>query len=71
MAIRTYEITFAGQAVPAVVNAFEDFDVTVDKTSTTLRGERVDQAALHGAIDRVRALGLELLQVRAVEEPTG
>jgi hypothetical protein len=69
MNIRTYEITFAGQAVPAVVDAFDDFEVTVDKTSTTVRGELVDQAALHGAIDRVRALGLELLEVRAVEEP--
>jgi hypothetical protein len=69
MTIRTYEITFAGQAVPAVVDAFEDFEVTVEKTSTTLRGELVDQAALHGVIDRVGALGLELLQVRAVEAP--
>jgi hypothetical protein len=69
MTIRTYEITFAGQAVPAVVDAFDDFEVTVDKTTTTMRGELVDQAALHGAIDRVRALGLELLEVRTVEEP--
>jgi hypothetical protein len=69
MTIRTYEITFAGQAVPAVVDAFDDFEVTVNKTTTTMRGELVDQAALHGAIDRVRALGLELLEVRTVEEP--
>jgi hypothetical protein len=69
MTIRTYEITFAGQAVPAVVDAFDDFEVTVDKTSTTIRAELVDQAALHGAIDRLRALGLELLEVRTVEEP--
>jgi hypothetical protein len=70
MTIRTYEITFAGQAVPAVVDAFDDFEVTVDKTSTTLRGDLVDQAALHGVIDRVGALGLELLEVRAVDAPT-
>jgi hypothetical protein len=70
MTIRTYEITFAGQAVPAVVDAFDDFEVTVDNnTTTTIRGELVDQAALHGAIDRLRALGLELLEVRTVEEP--
>jgi hypothetical protein len=70
LTIRTYEITFAGQAVPAVVDAFDEFEVTVEKTTTTLRGELADQAALHGAIDRVRSLGLELLQVRAVELPT-
>lgn len=66
MTPRTYEITFAGEAVPAVVEAFEDFDITVDAGSTTLRADRVDQAALHGAIDRLGALGLELLEVRAV-----
>ena len=67
MTIRTYEITFAGQAVPAVVDAFEGYEVTVDQCQTTLRAEKIDQAALHGAIDRLRALGLELLEVRAVD----
>jgi hypothetical protein len=66
MAQRTYEITFAGEAVPAVADAFGDFDVLVDSGSTTIRGESIDQAALHGAIDRLHALGLELLEVRAV-----
>ena len=50
MASRTYEITFRGEAVPAIVDAFEDFDVTVGAGRTTLRGEQLDQAALHGAI---------------------
>ncbi len=66
---RTYEIIIAGQAVPAVVDAFEDFDVVVGPERTTLRAELPDQAALHGAIARVQALGLELLEVRAVEPP--
>jgi hypothetical protein len=63
---KTYEITVEGQAVPAVVDAFEDFDVVVGEDCTTLRAELPDQAALHGAIDRVQALGLELLEVRTV-----
>jgi hypothetical protein len=67
MTAKTYEITFAGEAVPAVVEAFEEFDVTVRWDTTTLRAELPDQAALHGAIDRVQALGLELLEVRAVD----
>jgi len=53
-----------------VVDASDEFEVTVEKTTTTMRGELADQAALHGAIDRVRSLGLELLQVRVVELPT-
>jgi hypothetical protein len=67
MTPRTYEITFAGEAVPAIVDAFEDFDVSVGAGSTTLRAELPDQAALHGTLDRVRALGLELLEVRSVD----
>ena len=66
-----YEITFAGQAVPAIIAVFEDFDVTVDQDTTTLRSELPDQAALYGAMTRVQNLGLELLSVRAVEPPPG
>jgi hypothetical protein len=66
MTIRSYEITFQGEAVPTIVDAFEDFEVTVDAGCTTLRGQDLDQAALHGAIDRVQNLGLELLEVRAI-----
>jgi hypothetical protein len=67
MSPRTYEITFAGEAVPAIVRAFEDFDVTVQPGSTLLRAELVDQAALHGALDRLMDLGLVLLQVTSVD----
>ena len=64
---RTYEITFAGEAVPAIVAAFEDFDVSVGAGTTTLHAQLPDQAALHGTLNRLMALGLELLQVRAVD----
>jgi len=64
MTERTYEIVFAGEAVPAVVEAFEGYDAAVGRGRTTIRAERIDQAALHGAIARVQSLGLELLEVR-------
>jgi hypothetical protein len=38
---------------------------------TVLRGEIVDQAALHGMIDQVQALGLELLEVRCLPNGAG
>ena len=42
MSLRTYEITFAGEAVPAIVAAFEDFDVIVKAGHTTPRAEQID-----------------------------
>ena len=64
---RTYEITFAGEAVPAIVAAFEDFDVSVGAGITTMHAQLPDQAALHGTLNRLMALDLELLQVQAVD----
>ena len=68
MTPRTYEITFGGEAVPAIVDAFEDFDVSVGDGTTTIRARLPDQAAVHGTLNRLMALGLELLQVKAVDD---
>ena len=65
---RTYEITFAGEAVPGIVNAFKDFDVSVGDRTTTIRAQLPDQAAVHGTLNRLMALGLELLQLQAVDD---
>ena len=69
MCLRTYEITVATEAIPAIVAAFEEYEVTVGAGHTTLRAEQTDQAALHGILDRLWAFGLELLEVRTVERP--
>jgi hypothetical protein len=69
MTLRTYEITFNGEAGPAIAAAFEEFEVVVGQGTTTLRGGGMDQAALHGAIDRLQDLGLELLTVNTGEPP--
>jgi hypothetical protein len=36
----------------------------VQPVETVLHGEIADQAALHGVLDQVQALGLELIEVR-------
>ena len=57
--------TLTGSPSPAVWRtigreAFEDFLIEPNGTNTALIGT-LDQAALHGAINRILALGLELV----------
>lgn len=44
-------------------------DVTIEPTETILRGDIVDQAQLHGVLERVQLLGMELIEVRQVPAP--
>jgi len=62
-----YEITVRGRIGPALVDAFEGMTVTAASTDTLLRGRIVDQAALHGVLELIESLGLELLGVRRVD----
>jgi hypothetical protein len=64
--VSTYQITFKGEAGSAVRAAFEGFDVAPGHGVTVLTAVFPDQAALHGAIHRVEALGLELVDVHLV-----
>lgn len=52
---------------------FADFSIEPQPDSTTLLAGRADQAALHGLLDKIRDLGLRLLEVRVLgdEEPAG
>lgn len=58
----TYEIRIVGSLGPAAQEAFSELSVETEPTVTVLRGN-MDQAALHGLLDRVRALGLELVDI--------
>ena len=64
----TYVITFRGEAGRAVSAAFDDLDVSTKEGLTTLRATVPDQAALHGVIERILALGLELVAVREASD---
>jgi hypothetical protein len=47
---------------------FDGLDVSSDEHGqTTIAGQVVDQAALHGLLAKVRDLGLELLEVRCID----
>lgn len=69
MPSRIYEITFVGQAGPVLRAEFDDCEVTVGPGITTLRAELPDQGALHGLMQRITGLGLELVDVRVAALP--
>jgi hypothetical protein len=60
---RNYEIRVTGALGPAAREAFADMAVEVEPATTVLTGD-LDQSALHALLDRVRALGLELVDVK-------
>ena len=62
-----YEITVRGRLGPSLVEAFHGMAVSVSPTESVLRGQIVDQAALHGVLDLIESLGLELLDVRRID----
>jgi hypothetical protein len=64
-----YEIHIRGRVGEELTAAFEGLAADVQPVETVLHGEIADQAALHGVLDRVQALGLELVEVRRLPEP--
>jgi hypothetical protein len=59
-----YEIRVRGRVTPPLLARFEGLHATVEPVETVLHGPLADQAALHGMIQLVNALGLELVEVR-------
>ena len=67
---QTYELAFRGEPGPVTRAAFPEFELRCEKGMTVFQGMFVDQAGLHGVIDRVNSLGLELVDVRLIEDDT-
>lgn len=67
---RTYQIRLERHLGPAAAALFPEFDLRHHSDGTSvLTGALPDQAALHGALARVRDLGLVLCDVHRVEAP--
>jgi hypothetical protein len=63
-----YEIRLHGRLDPRWSGWFDGLTLTAGTDgTTTLRGPVVDQAALHGVLQRLRDLGLPLVSVTQVE----
>jgi hypothetical protein len=63
-----YEFRIKGRLSDSLSGAFEDFTAAVRPAETVMRGEVRDQAELHGLLDRIQSLGLELIEVRRLPE---
>ncbi len=64
----TYEIRIEGLIDGLWTEWFDGMTITHDDDQETiLIGELSDQAALHGVLDRIRDLGLNLISVRRVD----
>jgi hypothetical protein len=59
-----YEIRVEGLVPAEVLEEIEGVGAAIQPLGTILRGTVADQAALHGVINRLQGLGLELVEVR-------
>jgi hypothetical protein len=69
MGTARYAFRVRGRAGDEVLTALQEeleveVEVDPDRTSTAIKGWLPDQAALYGMLERIRLLGLELLEVR-------
>jgi hypothetical protein len=64
-----YEIRVRGQLGKTLLGAFPNLHAQAHGAETVLTGELPDQAALHGVLAQIEALGLELLELRRTDLP--
>ena len=69
MQSQTFEITFLGKAGTTLRAEFEDCEVTIGPGTTTLRAELPDRGALSGLMERIKSLGLDVIDVSLVAPP--
>jgi hypothetical protein len=64
-----YWIIIAGGLGETGREAFGDFTIESNGTNTILTGD-LDQAALHGALNRILSLGFELIELGRLTDRT-
>jgi hypothetical protein len=65
-----YRMVVGGELSDRYAVAFEGMQMETKDGRTILSGEVADQPHLYGILDRMSALGLELLSVQALSEET-
>jgi hypothetical protein len=67
MSTRTvYRIVVGGELSERYAMAFEGMEMETKSGQTILTGEFIDDAHLHGILDRIGALGLKLVSVESL-----
>ena len=67
---RVYRIVVRSELSERYAAAFEEMEMETKGGQTVLTGGVVDQVQLHGIIDRIGDLGLELVSVQSLPEET-
>jgi hypothetical protein len=65
---KVYRIVVRSELSDRYAPAFEGMQIEAKDGETIPRGEVIDQPHLHGILDRINGLGLELLSVQALPE---
>jgi hypothetical protein len=65
-ALPTYEIRLAGRVDKTTLAMFAGLPVSFRDETTVITGQ-FDQAALHGMLEMIRSLGLDLLEARRID----
>jgi hypothetical protein len=69
---KVYRIVVRSELSARYAAAFEGMEMETRCGQTILKGEVIDQPHLHGILDRIGAMGLELLSVDCMsEKPQG
>ena len=68
MASQTYEVRVRGPIPPNVLVELGATSLTEEPAHSILHTEPTDQAGLHSILQRLRNLGLELLEVRTLPD---
>jgi hypothetical protein len=64
-----YRIVVRGELSQRYSTAFEGMSLVAEDGQTVITGPVIDQAHLHGLLDRISDFGLELVSVNATPEP--
>ena len=65
---RRYAIVVRGELDARYAAAFDEMTVSVEGGRTHIVGEVIDQSQLHGLLERIASLGIELISVNPIPD---